>query len=140
MKVINSTKNGWFPSIFDDIFMENRLDIPNYEKFSSPAVNISENFTNFIIEVAAPGLEKSDFTIEVEEDVLTIAVTKETEKENDTKFTRKEFDFTNFKRTFSLPESSNKEEIKATYVNGLLTVTIEKVEEPKNIKRMVEIS
>ncbi len=139
MKVINN-RNVWFPSIFEDIFTENRLDIPNYEKFSSPAVNISENFTNFSIQVAAPGLEKLDFKIEVEEDTLSIAVTKETEDDNKTKFTRKEFDFSNFKRTFSLPENCDKENIKATYVNGLLTVIIEKVEEPKNIKRMVEIS
>ncbi len=139
MKVINN-RNGWFPSIFEDIFTENRLDIPNYEKFSSPAVNISENFTNFSIQVAAAGLEKLDFKIEVEEDTLSIAVTKETEEDNKTNFTRKEFDFSNFKRTFSLPENCDKENIKATYVNGLLTVIIEKVEEPKNIKRMVEIS
>jgi HSP20 family protein len=139
MKVINN-RNVWFPSIFEDIFTENRLDIPNYEKFSSPAVNISENFTNFSIQVAAPGLEKLDFKIEVEEDTLSIAVTKETEEDNKTNFTRKEFDFSNFKRTFSLPENCDKENIKATYVNGLLTVIIEKVEEPKNIKRMVEIS
>lgn len=148
MKTVNRN-NLWFPSILENLFLENRLDIPgneNWEKFSIPAVNIIENLPNFVIEVAAPGMEKDDFKIEVEKDTLTISskavsdTKEETTDENETKFRKREFNYKEFTRSFKLPESINTEDIEATYTNGVLRVTLPKVEEVKELKRMVEIS
>ncbi|MBZ0326008.1 MAG: Hsp20/alpha crystallin family protein [Altibacter sp.] len=145
MKLVKRN-NVWFPTIFDDIFNENRLDVPNYENFSIPAVNIKENLANFALELAVPGLKKEDFTIEVDENVLKISAEVKNEKEDakkvdeHTKVTRKEFNYSSFKRSFTLPETVEVDSINATYNNGLLLITIPKKEEQKEIKRMVEIS
>ena len=142
MKVVKRN-TGWFPSIFDEFFTENRLDVPNYENFSIPAVNIQENLTNFVIELAAPGLKKENIAIEVEENVLKVSseVTSKTETEDtETKFTRKEFNFRNFSRLFTLPETVDVENIAASYTDGILYVTIPKKEAQKALKKMVEIS
>jgi HSP20 family protein len=142
MKVVKRN-TGLFPSIFDEFFTDNRLDVPNYENFSIPAVNIQENLTNFVIELAAPGLNKENIAIEVEENILKVSseVTSKTETEDtERKFTRKEFNFRNFSRSFTLPETVDVENIAASYENGILLVTIPKKEEQKALKRMVEIS
>lgn len=137
--------NNWFPSLLDELFTENRLDTPNYENFSIPAVNIQEKNTNFVVQLAVPGLSKENFNIEVEDDILKISaeVTSENEEnktEDETKFTRKEFNFKSFKRSFTLPENINVENVNASYENGVLEITLPKKEEEKVLKRMVEIS
>ena len=144
MKVVKRS-NPWFPSIFDEFFTQNRLDVPNYENFSIPAVNIQENLSNFVVELAAPGLKKKDFAIEVEDNVLKVsanqsAETETSSQENGTKFTRKEFSYSNFSRSFTLPETVNVEHIEAKYEDGVLRVTLPKKEEEKALKKMVEIS
>ncbi|QIE58945.1 Hsp20/alpha crystallin family protein [Rasiella rasia] len=134
-----------FPSIFEGLFTENRLDVPNYEKFSIPAVNISEKSTNFVLEIAIPGIDKNDIAIEVEENTLTVSSREELkqsdekEKNEDSKFTHKEFYFGKFKRVFTLPETANSKEINAAYNAGILTITVPKMEK-KVLKKMVEIS
>ena len=105
MKIVNRN-TGWLPSILDDLLLENRLDVSNYENFSTPKVNISENFTNFVIALAVPGHNKENFQIEVEDKSLKVSVndaTKEQTEEN-TKYTLKEFRSTNFSRSFKLPK------------------------------------
>jgi HSP20 family protein len=141
MKIVNRN-TGWLPSIFDELLVENRLDVSNYENFSTPKVNISENFTNFVIALAVPGHRKEDFQIEVENKTLKVSVnsaTKEQTEEN-TKYTLKEFNTTNFSRRFKLPKTVNTEDINASYNNGILEVSLPKLEEEKQLKRMVEIS
>ncbi|MAN58692.1 MAG: hypothetical protein CMC08_02520 [Flavobacteriaceae bacterium] len=132
-----------FPSIFDGILTENKLDVPNYENFSIPFVNIQEKNTNFVIELAAPGLKKKNFTIELDGDVLHVSATSE-EKEKDVNnfvvFTRKEFNFAAFNRSFALPDNLEAENITATYEAGVLTISLPKKEEQKALKKMVEIS
>lgn len=144
MRVLNKT-NGWLPTILDDLLIENRLDVPNYENFSIPKVNISENFTNFVVALAVPGLKKSDFLIEVEDKTLKVSAKITTEEEQtetkDTiKYTRKEFNYKNFSRSFVLPETVDVEDIKATYEDGILSIVLPKLEEKKELKKMVEIS
>ena len=145
MKIVKSN-NLWFPSIFDDIFIENKLDVPNYENFSIPAVNIKENLSNFAIQLAAPGLKKEDFSITIDENVIKIAAEVKKEKkeakllDDTTKFTRKEFNYGSFERSFSLPMTVNFDAINASYKDGLLQITVPKKEVQKEIKRMVEIS
>lgn len=143
MKTINRN-NIWLPGLLDNLFLDSKLDaLNNYETFSIPAVNILENFPNFVVELAVPGLNKEDFSIEVEEDTLKIASKKVEEKKEentDSLYKRKEFNYTNFKRSFKLPENIKTEEIQANYENGVLRVTLPKMEEKKALKKMVEIS
>ncbi|PVW13493.1 Hsp20/alpha crystallin family protein [Marixanthomonas spongiae] len=140
------TNSNWFPSVLDELFAENRLDVPNYENFSIPAVNIQEKNTNFVVELAVPGLRKENFNIELEDDVLKISAEvssenkEENSTENKTNYTRKEFDYSTFERSFTLPENIDVEAVNATYKNGVLQITLPKKEEEKALKRMVEIS
>lgn len=142
MKTVN--KNSiWLPGLLDNLILENRLDtLNNYETFSTPAVNIIENFPNFVVELAVPGLAKENFTVEVEEDTLKIASKQVEEKkdETDSHFRRREFNYKNFERSFKIPENIKTEEIQANYENGVLRVTLPKMEEKKAFKKMVEIS
>ena len=147
MKTVNNN-NMWLPNLLDNIFLENRLDrLNNYETFSNPAVNIIENLSNFVIELAAPGLHKENFSIEVEEDTLKIAYkevkeSQEQEQKNDNavQYKRREFNFGSFEKSFKLPENVRVEDILANYEDGVLKVTLPKMEEKKVLKRMVEIS
>jgi HSP20 family protein len=143
MKTVN--KNSiWLPGLLDNLFLENRMDaLNNYETFSIPAINIIENLPNFVVELAAPGLQKENFTIEAEEDTLKIAAKKVEEKKEETSdshFKKREFNYSSFERTFKLPENIKTEEIQASYENGILRVTLPKMEEKKALKKMVEIS
>src|SRR5690606_32732412 len=147
MKTVNNN-NMWLPNLLDNIFLENRLDrLNNYETFSNPAVNIIENLSNFVIELAAPGLHKENFSIEVEEDTLKIAYKKvkesqeqEQKNDNSVQYKRREFNFGSFEKSFKLPENVKVEDILANYEDGVLKVTLPKMEEKKVLKRMVEIS
>jgi HSP20 family protein len=104
----------------------------NWASSTMPAVNIAENNDEFRIEVAAPGLNKDDFKLNLENDVLSISVNKEEKKEeNEGKYTRKEFSYTSFCRTFTLPESVNSENISASHKDGILTIHVPKREEAK---------
>jgi len=107
-----------------------------------PSVNIKETDDNFEVEMAAPGMEKSDFKIEVNQGILSISSERRSENENpdDNRFTKKEFSYQSFCRSFSLPASVNSDRIAAKYDNGILKVTIPKREEakPKPI-RMIDI-
>ncbi|SRX75637.1 Hsp20/alpha crystallin family protein [Aequorivita antarctica] len=144
MKTVN--KNSiWLPGLLDNFLFDNKLDVfnHNYETFSIPTVNIIENLPSFVVELAAPGLQKEDFTIEVEEDTLKIASKKaEVKKEEtgDSHYRRREFNYKSFERSFKLPEYIKTEDIQANYENGILRVTLPKMEEKKALKKMVEIS
>ena len=144
MKVVRRN-SIWNPSIFDELFPENRLESLNYESFSIPKVNIKENFSTFVIELAVPGLSKDSFDIEIEKEVLKVSSNvspKEESTDTDTKtqFTRKEFNYRSFTRSFNLPEAVNVEDVKASYIDGILSISLPKKEVKKDIKRMVEIS
>lgn len=146
MKAVNRN-NVWLPNIFENLFFDNRLDVPNnYETFSNPKVNIIENNSNFVLEFAVPGMKKENFTIEVEKEVLTLSAKSitdeksESKEEDDFKFRRREFNYKEFKRSFKLPEKINTDDIKASYTDGILRITLPKVEEEIESKKMVEIS
>lgn len=99
---------------------------------SSPSVNIVEHDAQYVMQLAAPGLEKSDFSLNIENDYLVISAEKKTEKEETGKggkFTRREFNFSSFKRSFQLDDNINREGISASYENGVLSITLPKKEE-----------
>ena len=142
----NLSKNSvWFPSLIDQFFTDSRLDVSNYENFSIPKVNISENLQTFVLDFAMPGMKKEDVAIEIEKDQLKVS-TKFSEENTSsdtnegTKFTRQEFNFGRFNRSFRLPENVDTEAIEATYEAGILSISIPKLQEQKELKRMVEIS
>ncbi len=132
------------PSLFDRFF-SNELEGWNRKNFSNtnttlPAVNVKENTDTYEVEVAAPGFEKSDFNIELNNDILTISSDKQTNNEanDDEKITRQEFSYQSFTRSFTLPELVEDEKISAKYENGILSISIPKKEEakPKPVKQI----
>jgi HSP20 family protein len=97
---------------------------------SVPAVNVIENKEGFRIEVAAPGLQKSDFKLNLEKNQLTISAHQEQKEESSNeKYSRREFKYSSFQRTFTLPDSVDGEKIAASYVDGVLKVELPKREE-----------
>ena len=133
-------------NLFNDFINQdwNDWSLGNYSMTNTtlPSVNIIENNENFEVEVAAPGMEKGDFRIEIIQSVLTISSEKREEKTTpeEGRFTKREFSYQSFCRSFSLPASVDSEKIKAKYDNGILKVIIPKREEakPKPV-RMIDI-
>jgi len=131
--------NSLFPSVpsfFDDFFTRDLFDWSNTNNAygsSLPAVNIKEDENNFEVEVAVPGLKREDFKIEIENDVLTVSSEKESSNDSEEEnYKRREFRYSSFKRTFSLPESKvDADKVKANYVDGVLQINLPKKEEAK---------
>jgi len=125
---------SFLPGFVDEFFGNDLLSnfFDTQTGVNLPSVNVIEGADDFKIEVAAPGLEKKDFKIDLHNNVLTVSSEKEKKEENKTdKFLRREFSYTSFKRSFSLPEAGEPEKIKATYDNGILVITIPKKEQAK---------
>lgn len=129
-------------SLLSDFFDGDRFfDSDWLRKQSVPAVNVKENETNFEIELAAPGLSKKDFKVTAENGILTISSEKQEEKEEKEKeFTRREFSYSSFSRSFTLPENTNEDDIKANYEDGLLKLHVAKkvIGQPKH-KKAIEV-
>ncbi|HEV9037169.1 MAG TPA: Hsp20/alpha crystallin family protein [Puia sp.] len=128
------------PSVFNDFFRPwgSVFDTNGGSLFDTlnpvtiPAVNISENKERFEVSLAAPGMKKADFNIDVERNTLTIsAETKAEKEEKDERYTRKEYSYSSFSRSFTLPEGVNKDKIDASYDNGVLTLSLPKTEDAK---------
>ncbi|KAF0202431.1 MAG: HSP20 family [Bacteroidetes bacterium] len=124
----------FFPSIVDEFF--GRDFLPNIFEFQTginmPSVNIVEGKNDFRIEVAAPGLQKDDFKINLDNNVLTISSEKEEkQEEKDERYMRREFSYTSFRRSFSLPQTVEADKISANHSNGVLSISIPKKEEAK---------
>ncbi len=136
-----------FPTLFDDFLSPEvfgGLTLQGSGVGNVPAVNIKETDKGFQIDFAAPGMNKKDFNIEVDDNVLTVSSEKEEkheEKDKDGRYTRKEFSYTTFKRSFTLPENVNTDKIKANYNDGLLQIEVPKKEiKPHNPKRLIKVS
>jgi len=124
-------------SLLSDFFDDDRLfNSPWLRGQSMPAVNVKENEKNYEVELAAPGFNKGDFNISLEQGVLTISAEKkeETEKKED-RYTRREFGYTSFSRSFTLPKNTSEEDVKASYENGVLRLSIAKKDEKESRPR-----
>ena len=136
-----------FPSMFDRLFEGDLFDWSNRNysltNTTLPSVNIKENADEFKVEVAAPGFDKGDFKLELNHETLTISSEKKVENETkeSEKFTKREFSYQSFSRTFTLPQTADGDRIQSSYDNGILNISIPKKEEAKpKPMRMIEIS
>jgi HSP20 family protein len=129
-----------FPSFFNDEFFKPFNQVARNTWNTLPAVNVKETEAGFQLEVAAPGLKKEDFKINLNENRLVISAQQETQnEETNEKYARKEFSYTSFQRAFVLPKSVDGEKIEASYADGILHVTLPKKEEAK-VKAAREIA
>jgi HSP20 family protein len=127
VKFNNRTRNTapYFNNVFDSLFSE-ALN-KNHSISTVPGVNILESETAYTIELAAPGLVKEDFQINVKKDTLSIWAEKKADDAAPKKdYTRKEFNYLSFARSFVLPESVDADKISAEYLNGILTISVGK--------------
>ena len=136
---------GMIPALFDDFFKpwNEWFDNNNLARrpLTMPAVNITEDDQQYNIKVAAPGLKKNDFKIDMDGNMLTIsAETEEQKEEKDGKFTRQEYNYSSFARSFTLPEDVNREAIDAHYENGELQLVLPKREEAKKAAAKKQIA
>ena len=136
-----------YPSLFDRFFENDLFDWSN-RNFSLtnttlPSVNIKEDSEGYQVEVAAPGFDKGDFKLQVDGDTLTISSEKKVENEtkDGERFTKREFSYQSFTRSFTLPQVADSEQISANYEKGILKVRIPKKEEAKpKPARLIEIN
>lgn len=140
--LIKSTGIPVLPTILDDFFRDWSTTNFSDTNTSLPAVNIKEDDNAFTVEVAVPGMEKKDFHIDLEDNILTISSEKTVEdKEVKDNYTRKEYSYQSFKRSFTLPKNVvDSDKIAAQYRNGELIIAIPKREEAKpKPARLIEV-
>lgn len=145
MTLTKRTQNEILPGFSNGLFFKDLIDWPQARNYGNetafPAINVKETEKEFVVEVAAPGLTKEDFSIEIENQVLSISFLKKEEdkKEEAHRYFLKEFSTQSFKRSFKLAENKiETEKIEATYTNGVLVISLpkraEKTEKVKQIK------
>ncbi|MBQ9665548.1 MAG: Hsp20/alpha crystallin family protein [Bacteroidaceae bacterium] len=143
MPTIYSTRNqGWIPALFNDFFNDNWMPTVKYYG-TTPAVNVSEDEKEYKVEIAAPGMTKEDFNIQLTTDGdIVISMEKKTEnKEGGDKKTylRREFSYSKFEQRFTLPDNVEKSKITAGMEHGVLTINIPKKTEEEKAKETLNI-
>ncbi|TZF81329.1 Hsp20/alpha crystallin family protein [Pedobacter sp. BS3] len=132
--VLNPGFGDIFESFFNDSFFSDRMIS------RVPAVNICETDGEYHIELAAPGLKKEDFKINLDRNVLNISAEKKTENaENNKKYNRREYSYSSFVRSFALPDSADDANIEAEYTDGILRINVAKKEEAKMASREISV-
>lgn len=135
-------RNAWMPEVFNDFFDTDFMPRTNA---TAPAINVKETEHDYTVELAAAGMKKDDFNINIDADGnLHIKMEKKNEKKDENKkehYLRREFSYSNYQQVYALPEDIVKEEISAKVEHGVLTITMpkEKPVEEKKIQRQVEI-
>jgi HSP20 family protein len=130
------------PSFMNDFFKpwNNWLDNGFENTLSVPAVNITENDGQYSVAVAAPGMKKEDFKIDLDGDILTICSEKEdTKEEKDKSYNRREYNYSSFSRSFTLPEEVKRDKIEATYEDGVLNIVLPKSEVTKTSPKSIAV-
>lgn len=127
--------------LLDELFNRNVSNFIGFDGVATqPAVNILENKDSFKVEVVAPGFEKGDFEVKVEKNVLTIVAKHEQKTEvTEAQYTRREFRYESFQRSFNLPDTIDQEAVAAVYDKGILNVTLPKKEEAKPTVKAIEV-
>jgi HSP20 family protein len=126
----DAVRRDWFDWVFSD----------DNQRSSIPAVNIKETDKDFELQMAAPGMDKKDFKIELDHNRLTISLEKKNEKKEEGTYSRREFNYQYFKRSFTLPENDiETDKISARYEDGILYLSVPKLKEEAKPSRMIEI-
>lgn len=137
---IRRFQNNWFPGIFNEMFDK---DFTVHTPTCAPSVNVIENDNLYRIEMTAPGMTKEDFSIRLDEnDVLVVEMKKTAEKKEENKklnYLRREFAFTEFKRSYYIPEDVDKDNISAGIENGVLTIDLHKKTEAQKASEIKRI-
>ncbi len=145
-KAVDKPRTSW-PTLFDSGWVEKFLNAPLDEFFSPvkvmnvPAVNVSETEKEFRLSVAAPGMEKKDIKVEVVDDMLTISAEKHEERkeEKNGRYNRREYNYSSWSRSFTMPENCEAGKVEASYLNGELHIVIPK-KDVKEVKKVKSIS
>lgn len=138
-------QRGVFPSIFNEFFENDWSQGTSFSQLrtATPAVNIHEDDEQFTIDVAAPGLKKEQFAVNLEKHLLTISAETENKEEEETAekggYRRREFNFSSFKRSFKVPNRIDETKISAKYEDGVLKVTLPKKEVEVTEAKKIEI-
>jgi HSP20 family protein len=141
VKFNNGQKNAvnpWFNDVFESLINDSRLN----DRFTTktPAVNIAETENEFHIELAVPGLKKEDFKISLDKNVLSVSAEKKAENvEEGKKYSKREYSYNSFVRSFTLPESADHGKINAEYTDGVLKLSVAKKEEAKFQSREIAV-
>ncbi len=133
------TRNNWLPEVFNDFFDTEHMARTNA---TAPAINVLEKEDKYIVELAAPGLKKEDFDVNINQDGdLTIKMEKHLEEENKkAHYLRREFAYSKYEQTLILPDDVNKQEISASVADGVLTINLPKVKVEENkVSRNIQI-
>jgi HSP20 family protein len=132
---------GTFNNFVDDLFAEFPVLYKNDQNWKGTVpVNVKETDKNYSIEIVAPGFEKTDFKVSLEQQLLTISAEKKNEvKDENEKQIRSEYSYRSFKRSFTLDEKTDGTKIDAKYVNGVLTLNLPKKEEVKPAVKEINI-
>lgn len=132
----------WLPSIFNEFFDDDFMGLTPTKQFASPAVNVIENEKDYIVELAAPGMTKNDFSVRLENNnELVISLQKKDEKKEGRKnYLRREFSYASYQQTFVIPDEVNIEAIGAAMTDGVLTITLPKKEEVTKVPESRQIT
>ena len=135
------SRNNWMPEVFNDFF---DTDFMTRTKATAPAINVKETEKDYTVEVAAPGMTKDDFNVNIDKDGnLHIHMEAHTEKKEEDKkshYLRREFAYSKFEQTLLLPDDVEKEAIAARVNDGVLTVTLPKMSKPECLAaRQIEV-
>ena len=141
MNLITTNLKRWKPTLLDELFDDRWFNFDTFDN-TFPAVNTIEKQNQYLLEIAVPGMDKKDFEIEIDNDLITVSSTSK--HENDVKdgfnYNRQEFNYNSFHRTFSLPKEVDQSKIKAIYTNGILTITLPKLKEViSKSRKLIEV-
>lgn len=141
MNLISTNLNRWKPTLLDELFDDRWFNFDTFNQ-TFPAVNTIEKDNQYLLEIAVPGMDKKDFEIEIQNDLISISSISKQEKEikDNLNYNRQEFNYNSFHRTFSLPKEVDQSKIKAIYSNGILTITLPKLKEViSKSKKLIEV-
>ena len=141
MNLISTNLNRLKPTLLDELFDDRWFNFDTFNQ-TFPAVNTIEKDNQYLLEIAVPGMDKKDFEIEIQNDLISISSISKQEKEvkDNYNYNRQEFNYNSFHRTFSLPKEVDQSKIKATYSNGILTITLPKLKEViSKSKKLIEV-
>ncbi len=134
------TRNGWLPEVFNDFFDTNSM---SRTSATAPAINVLESNSQYTVELAAPGLKKEDFAVNVNADGdLTVKMMKQqSDKDETARYLRREFAYSKFEQTLILPKDVDRTKIAARVADGVLTVDLPKInKEEQKVVRTIDVS